>query len=101
METTTLKIANWDELKGKLKQKYPTLTDAELVYTAGKEAELVSGLSKKLGKTDEEISNIIDELQGSHKEAEKTSEGSKKEGGLKEQKEAMPSGAKESENKSL
>ncbi|OFY87406.1 MAG: hypothetical protein A3F72_04180 [Bacteroidetes bacterium RIFCSPLOWO2_12_FULL_35_15] len=97
METTTLKIANWNELKGKLKQKYPILTDAELVYTAGKEAELLSGLSKKLGKTEEEISDIIDELQGSQKEAVKPSESSKTESGLKEKKEAMPTGVKESE----
>ena len=98
METTTLKIANWTELKTKLKQKYPTLTDAELVFTPGKEAELVSGLSKKLGKTGEEISDIIDELQGGQKEAEKTSESSKTESGLKEKKEAMPT-TKESEKK--
>lgn len=99
METTTLKIANWNELKTKLKQKYPILTDAELVYSADKEAELVSGLSKKLGKTEEEINDIIDELQGSQKEAVKTSESSKTESMLKEKKEEMPSGVKGSEKK--
>lgn len=99
METTTLKISNWNELKTKLKQKYPILTDAELVYTAGKESELVSGLSKKLAKTEEETTDIIDELQGSQKESMKTSEGSKTEGGLQEKKEAMPAAEKESEKK--
>lgn len=97
METTTLKIANWNELKAKLKEKFPILTDTELVYSTGKESELVSKISKKLGKSEEEINDAIGQLQGGKKEAMGTSESSKAE--PKEKKEAIPSGAKESEKK--
>ena len=31
---------NWNELKGKLKQKYGELTDDDLTYAEGKEDEL-------------------------------------------------------------
>ena len=42
---------NWNELKGKLKQKYGDLTDDDLTYTEGKEDEMLGKLQKKLGKT--------------------------------------------------
>ena len=31
---------NWNEVKGKLKQKYANLTDDDLLFTEGKEDEL-------------------------------------------------------------
>lgn len=61
---TKLKITgNWSELKTKLQAKYPNLTDMDLTYSAGKEDELVSRLAKKLTKTEEEITDVIDDLQ--------------------------------------
>ena len=61
---TKLKIkGNWDLLKGKLKQKYAKLTDDDLLYTNGKEDELLGRLEKKLGKTKEEISDAIEKLE--------------------------------------
>lgn len=58
-----LKIkGNWDELKGKLKQKYAKLTDDDLLFVEGKENELLGRLEKKLGKTMEEIRNAIEKL---------------------------------------
>jgi uncharacterized protein YjbJ (UPF0337 family) len=36
----------WNELKGKLKQKYAQLTDDDLVYAKGKEDELLGRLEK-------------------------------------------------------
>ncbi len=54
MNSQSLK-GNWNELKGKLKQKYANLTDDDLLYTEGKEDELYGKLQKKLGKTREEI----------------------------------------------
>ena len=61
---TKLKIkGNWNQLKGKLKQKYADLTDDDLMFTEGKEDELLGRLQEKTGKTKEEISNMIDDLQ--------------------------------------
>jgi uncharacterized protein YjbJ (UPF0337 family) len=50
---------SWNEVKGKLKQKYAQLTDDDLTYTEGKDDELVGRLQKKLGKTAEEIREIL------------------------------------------
>lgn len=48
---------NWNELKGKLKQKYGELTDNDLRYVEGKEDELLGNLQKKLGKTRKELTS--------------------------------------------
>lgn len=53
---------NWNELKGKLKQKYADLTDDDLKYAEGKEDELYGRLQKKLGKTKDEVKNEINKL---------------------------------------
>ena len=45
----------WHEIKGRLKQKYATLTDDDLAFAAGKDEELLGRLQKKLGRTKEEI----------------------------------------------
>ena len=42
---------NWNEIAGKLKQKYAALTDDDLLFKEGKEEELLGRLQKKLGKT--------------------------------------------------
>ena len=61
MNTTMLK-GNWNELKGKLKQKYANLTDDDLTFAEGKEDELFGRLQTKLGKTNEEVRRLISEL---------------------------------------
>ncbi len=53
---------NWNELKGKLKQKYADLTDADLTYAEGKEEELLGKLQKKIGKSRDEIIKMIKSL---------------------------------------
>jgi uncharacterized protein YjbJ (UPF0337 family) len=53
---------NWNELKGKLKQKYAQLTDDDLVYEEGREDELLGRLQQKLGKTDREIRETLRNL---------------------------------------
>jgi uncharacterized protein YjbJ (UPF0337 family) len=50
---------NWNEIKGRLKQQFSTLTDLDLTYVDGKEDELIGKLQNKLGKTREEIVSII------------------------------------------
>lgn len=58
-----LKIkGNWNEVKGKIKQKYGDLTDDDLTYVEGKEDELLGRLQKKLGKSKEEISGEIKKM---------------------------------------
>jgi uncharacterized protein YjbJ (UPF0337 family) len=61
MTTLTLK-GNWNELKGKLKQKYGELTDDDLTFADGKEDELYGRLQKRLGKTKDDVRKIIDDL---------------------------------------
>jgi uncharacterized protein YjbJ (UPF0337 family) len=58
-----LKIkGNWNEVAGKLKQKFAHLTDNDLLFKEGKEEELVGRLQKVLGKTKEEIRNLIEKI---------------------------------------
>jgi uncharacterized protein YjbJ (UPF0337 family) len=51
---------NWNEIKGKLKQKYAQLTDDDLMFVEGKEDELLGRLQQRLGKTNEEIRREIE-----------------------------------------
>ena len=50
---------NWEEQKGKLKQKFAALTENDLLFTADKKEEMIGKLQIKLGKTKEEILKII------------------------------------------
>jgi len=60
---TTLEIkGNWNEIKGKLKQKYAQLTDDDLTFAEGKEDELIGRLQQRLGKDNEAIRREIQEL---------------------------------------
>jgi uncharacterized protein YjbJ (UPF0337 family) len=52
----------WNQVKGKLKQKYGQLTDDDLTFAEGKEDELYGRLQKRLGKTKEEIRKEIESL---------------------------------------
>ena len=51
---------SWNELKGKLKQKYAQLTDDDLKYAEGKDEELIGKVQKRLGVTVEEARKIIE-----------------------------------------
>lgn len=61
MNTTELK-GNWEEQKGKLKQKFATLTDNDLMFAEGKKEEMMGKLQIKLGKSKEELHEIISGL---------------------------------------
>lgn len=50
---------NWDQIKGKLKQKYANLTDDDLMYVEGKEDETLGRIEKKLGKSREELEKLL------------------------------------------
>jgi uncharacterized protein YjbJ (UPF0337 family) len=58
MNKTEIK-GNWNETKGKLKQKYAMLTDNDLMYEEGKIDEMYGKLQIKLGKSKEELHKLI------------------------------------------
>jgi hypothetical protein len=49
----------WSTKKVKLKLKYPNLAKNDLNYYQGRENEMMSILSSKLGKTNQELLGII------------------------------------------
>ncbi|ASZ11529.1 CsbD family protein [Chitinophaga pendula] len=49
----------WNELKGTLKQKYADLTDDDLLYEEGQEDKLLGKLQQKLGKSREEVIDLL------------------------------------------
>ncbi len=50
---------NWNEKKGKLKQQFSKLTDDDLMYVEGKEDEMLGRIQKRLGKSKDEVREII------------------------------------------
>ena len=52
----------WNEVKGKLKQKYGQLTDNDLTFAEGKDEELLGRLQTRLGKSKEELRKEIEDL---------------------------------------
>jgi len=61
MNATEVK-GNWNEQKGKLKQKFAVLTDNDLMFEEGKKEEMFGKLQITLGKTKEELHRIIGAL---------------------------------------
>jgi uncharacterized protein YjbJ (UPF0337 family) len=62
MENLTETEGSWDEVKGKLKQRFAMLNDQDVVLTDGKHEEMMGRLQKKLGITKEELHKLINEL---------------------------------------
>lgn len=50
---------NWNETKGKLKQQFSKLTDDDLMFVEGKEEELIGRIQKRLGKSKDEVREIL------------------------------------------
>lgn len=61
MKTEEIK-GTWEEMKGKLKQKFAVLTDNDLMFAEGKKEEMLGKLQIKLGKSKEELHKIISEI---------------------------------------
>jgi uncharacterized protein YjbJ (UPF0337 family) len=51
---------NWNEMKGKLKQKFAELTEDDLLFEEGQEDEMWGKLQQKLGKTKKEIQSLFE-----------------------------------------
>lgn len=60
MANSTEIKGNWEQLKGKMKQKYAELTEDDLLFEEGKEQEMWGKLQEKLGKTEKEIKSLLD-----------------------------------------
>jgi uncharacterized protein YjbJ (UPF0337 family) len=53
---------NWNEVKGKLKQKYAQLTDDDLTFEEGKEDEMIGRIQQKTGESKENVRDFISRL---------------------------------------
>jgi uncharacterized protein YjbJ (UPF0337 family) len=53
---------NWNEIKGKLKQKYGNLMDDDLTFIQEKEDELLGRLQQRTGQTREQLRQEIEKL---------------------------------------
>jgi uncharacterized protein YjbJ (UPF0337 family) len=53
---------DWNEQKGKLKQKFALLTENHLLFEAGKKDEMLGNLQIRLGKTKEQLRLLIASL---------------------------------------
>jgi uncharacterized protein YjbJ (UPF0337 family) len=62
MNNITEMKGDWNELKGKLKQKFALLTDDDVLLEEGKNDEMIGRLQQKLGKSKAEIHKLIAEL---------------------------------------
>jgi uncharacterized protein YjbJ (UPF0337 family) len=62
MKNTTELKGNWNEQKGRLKQKFAILTDNDLMFKEGRKDEMLGKIQVKLGKTKEELQAIISSL---------------------------------------
>ena len=49
---------NWNEVAGKFKQQFASLTDDDMLYKEGKHEELLGKLQQKIGKTHTEIRQL-------------------------------------------
>ncbi len=60
MSAITDKIrGNWNMIKGKLKEEYGQLADDDLAYVEGQEEQLLGHLQQKLGKSRQEVKEMI------------------------------------------
>lgn len=51
---------HWNQIKGKLKEKFGELTDNDLMYAEGKEEELLGRIQQRTGKTRREVEKEIE-----------------------------------------
>jgi len=54
--------ASWDEVKERIKEVNPELTDADLVYEPGQEKEFLERLSKKMHKDIEAVKAWVESV---------------------------------------
>ncbi len=63
MDNYQLKLeAPWEEVKERIKEVNLEITDEDLVYTPGKEKELLERLSKRMHKDIEEVKGWVESV---------------------------------------
>ena len=62
MESYTEIQEEWKATREKLKQKFSVLTDNDLLLTVGKQNEMLGRLQAKLGKSKQDILEIISNI---------------------------------------
>lgn len=55
--------AAWDQVKGKLRQRFAQLTDDDLEFAKGKGEEMLGRLEMKLGMAREDLTDLLNELK--------------------------------------
>lgn len=60
----------WNQVKGTLKQKYGELTDDDLTYAEGKEDELYGKMQTRLGKTKDQVRDIVEDARSAYSKRE-------------------------------
>ncbi len=55
----TFSVSFWNYKRNKLKKQYPALSEADLTYEPGNLGRLVNCLCIKLGKSDNEVQELI------------------------------------------
>jgi uncharacterized protein YjbJ (UPF0337 family) len=53
---------DWNIAKGKIKQKWASLTDNDLQFVDGKEDELIGRIQKRTGEAREEVERALEEF---------------------------------------
>ena len=60
---TKFDMNQWGYIKDKLRNKYPELTDADLVWGHVSREDLIQMISTGLGKTQKELLDVIDSFE--------------------------------------
>lgn len=70
--TTFAFDGSWNQIKGKLRQRYGQLTDDDLNFAEGKGEELLGRLQSKLGLGADQLEDVLNHLKGELAEANDT-----------------------------
>ena len=62
MKNTTDLKGSWEDVKEKLKEKFASIVESDLQFQDGKSEKLMKKIQVKLGKSKEEIQEIIKEF---------------------------------------
>lgn len=50
---------SWEDIRDKLKKKYLDLIDSDFIYAEGKREEMMTKLAGKIGKTRQQLNQVI------------------------------------------
>jgi uncharacterized protein YjbJ (UPF0337 family) len=56
-------VGDWNQVKGKIREKWGDLTDDDLDRIAGKRDQLVGKIQEKYGKAREDVERELDEFE--------------------------------------